>query len=553
MKPFVPLAGRAAALLTALPLIATLHAQQPPVAASPAVDPLDRLQTALQAVERDSKKQSEADPETTNRRIVRTEGFSSNLQNIRDALARDDDATALNYLNQLRSYADSEEARNACDAVIAQIRKTRADRDAAYAAKVDDAIKRASQVVLSAKTPKDLDAILQEFGQFGVTRANRYNDPSPNGTNARVHAAVTFLNRWQDYLFEVARGDEQSASNSLRNAAENNSGYNLPPLIPRSEILARMPANRGLTGDRRALSHTEAKLDAAVEDLLDHTRVLGDITVTLGKLEALRREFGDGQLNYGYNSEFGFVQTSLQNFEKTRLELESGLGTTINVIGNRSDGNNSKPGLESRLVALRAELILMALPRLLNAPGERAAAGEGVDVFLRRLIEAAKKRADWTAVVHGLDLARSLATGNPNSTSTNSQENEAFKQFFTGLNMEAAGQYQHAAIAYLNALKTGVQDLPTALIGEHLAAIQKEHPGEYTVASTYSLNSLSSPNTSYPSGLRGSYDARPGRSGYLNTVDQGTPSPTVTIPAASPGLTPAPSPSVAPANPKTSP
>ncbi len=270
-------------------------------------------------------------------------------------------------------------------------------------------------------------------------------------------------------------------------------------------------------------------------------------------LETLRREFGDGQLNYGYNSEFGFVQTSLQNFEKTRLELESGLGTTISLIGNRSDGNNSKPGLEPRLVALRAELIQMALPRLLDAPGEKAAAGEGVDVFLRRLIEAAKKRADWTAVVQGLDLSRSLATGNNAYATSNGQETEAFKQFFTGLNMETAGQYQQAVIAYLNALRTGVQDLPTTVIGEHLAAIQREHPADYTTANTYSLNPPAPSNQNYSYGSRGANDLRFNRPGYPGAAEQGTPSPMLTVPAASPVPTPASSPSVAPFTPKTAP
>ncbi len=549
MKPFTPLAGRTATWLAALPLVATLHAQQPSPVASPTPDPLERLQTVLQTVERDSKKQPDGDAETAARRFTRTEGFSGLVQNVRDALARDDDASALSFLNQLRSSAESEELRNACDTVIAQIRKNRADRDAAYTAKVEDAIKRASQIVLAAKTPKDLDAILQEFGQLGGARSNRYNDGSANNVYARVQTAVAFLNHWQDYLFEMVRGDEQAAANSLRNVAETNNSYNLPPLIPRSDILARLPANRGLTGDKRDLNHTEAKLDAAVEDLLDHTRTLNDIPVALAKLEELRHDFGDGQLNYGYNSEFGTVQTALQNFVKTRLELESGLGTTINLTGNRSDGNNSKPGIEPRLVSLRAELILMALPRLLNAPGEKAAAGEGVDVFLRRLIEAAKKRADWPSVVHGLDLARALAAGSNSYASSNSQETEAFKQFFAGLNLEAAGQYQQAAIAYLTALKTGVQDLPTSVIGERLAVIQNGHAADYAAANTYILNPPVPQNPNYPYGPRGAYDPRVNRpGGYPGATEQGTPSPVVTVPAASPVPTP-----VVPATPKPAP
>ena len=548
MPSIFPPARHATAMLLLLGLVAAgAVAQQP--SPPPSVDPLDRLQAAFQAAERDNKKQPEADAETVLRRSSRAREMPAFIQNVRDALARDDDATALTYLGELRSLSDSEEMRNACDTIIGQIKKTRADRDTVYTAKVDDAVKHAAQAVMSAKTPKDLDAILQEFGQLGVTRSNRYNDGSNNNIYARVQAAVTFLNHWQDYLFAVERGDEQSASNSLRNVADNNNGSNLPPLIPRSEILARMPANRGLNEDKRDSQHTETKLDAAVEALLDHTRTLGEIPTTLASLDKLRAEFGDKQLNYNYNSVFGTVQTALQNFEKTRLELQAGLGTTINLAPNRADTGNSHPGIEARLVTLRAELILMALPRLLNAPDEKAVTGEGVDVFLRRLIETAKKRADWTAVMRGLDLVRSLATGSNGYASSNSQETDAFKQFFAGMNMESAGQYQPAVIAYLNALKTGVQDLPTALIGERLAGIQKEHPSDYAAASLYSLNPPVQASQNYPFGPRSAYDPRVNRSGYPGGAEQAPPSSKVTVPAASPW----PSSSVVPSVPKVAP
>ena len=145
---------------------------------------------------------------------------------------------------------------------------------------------------------------------------------------------------------------------------------------------------------------------------------------------------------------------------------------------------DARPGVEARLTGLRAELIQESLPRLLGVPDAKAAAGEGVGGFLRRLIAEAKKRGDWVAVARGIDLERELAAGQNNHTTANTQEAEAFQQYFAGLNLEAAGQYAQAVAAYLSALKTGARELPASVVGEHLASIERLHPQAFATAAT---------------------------------------------------------------------
>ena len=547
MKLTLPLSGCAA--LLALAGVGSLLAQQP----SSTPDPLDGLRAALRA-DADAKKERSTESEARTRNYEQNYNFTNFVQLIRDALAHGNDDAALATLTQLQTAALSEDVRKACDALAAQLSKTRAEKEAAFNTEVDAALKRAGDAVLAAKEPKDLDAPLQELGRLADGRANRYSDGNQNRAGTKLQGAVTFLSRWQDYLLATARGDDSGASNLLRNLADSSGGYNQTLLIPRSEILARQPAGRDSNGESLAdrnnhKRRSASEIDAAVTDILDHTRTLDDMPAAIGKLVSLRAEASNGSSYPDYNTDLGSALSNLQSLQKNRLELQSGLGTMINLTSIRSDNNNSqqRPGIESRLVPLRMELLDLALPRLLDSPTEKPAADESVNNFLRRLIEAAKKRQDWAAVVRGLEISRVLASSPNTYASTNSQENEAYKQFLTGLNMEDAGQYQQAVIAYLTALKTGVQDLPAKLIGEHLAAIQQAHAKEYTEANTYVLNPPvpQYPGGAYgpngPYGARGPYDPRFNRPGFPGMPGEQPTPPVLTVPAM-----PTPTPTVAP-------
>ena len=144
-------------------------------------------------------------------------------------------------------------------------------------------------------------------------------------------------------------------------------------------------------------------------------------------------------------------------------------------------------------------------------------------------------------MARGLEINRSFATSQSNYSSANAVETEAFKSFFSGLNLEAAGQYQQAVIAYLTALKSGVQDLPAATIGEHLATIEKVHPKDFTDANTYVLNAPQPrySNSPHGPGLRGAYDPRFNRPNNPGAPEQ-PPPPAVAVPAVTPAASAAP-------------
>lgn len=459
----------------------------------------------------------------------------------------------------------AEDVRKDVDALAKLINKEQADQEEAYAQAVDAACQRASEILPKATEPKELDGLQRELTQLAAKPPgrNHYNGGDDSHLGNKLQAAVQFVNHWQDYLLARSRNNEEGQAQALRSLTDG-SGYNQVALVPRSEILARMPQKESTSTPTRPTNRPgrpQAQLDADAVEIVQGVKKLDDIPGALTKLVDLRKEI-TAQPSYNFRSEsdLGTALTTLQGLERTFLEIQNGLATSISLGASRANDYNSHPEIDNAVIPLRVQLIKLAAPRLLGA-GEnaKATADETLDTYLKRLIDAAKQRRDWAAVARGLELKQTLATTSSAPYATiNPQEAEAFKNFFAGNNLEAAGQYEQAVISYLNALRSGQEDLPSASIGEHLAALEKAHPAEYASGKEYVLNPPRSPfgpfgdpRAGYPGGgmSQRTFDprfpgARMGMSGP--SVDE-----KLAVPAASPS--PAlPSPSPAPGSPTPS-
>lgn len=465
MKPSFPLAAGVLALWLTVPAAVPGAEQLPGPPGLTAADPFDALQKALNA-EHEAKTRATAG---AGREVYETRSY---LESMRGALGRGEDATVLNTVNQIEATATTEEVRRACVAIAKKIDKDRIAREQAFAAEVDVAVKRAAEIILRAKSPKEIDGVIADFNRLSEPRAGASSD-GDNRMAQKLQGILSFLNGWQDYLDARARGDDQAATNALTSLGA--ADYNHVQVVPRSEILTRLSGKGDPAGGHGR--RTPAETNAAVAELLDRTRTLDDLPEILTKLGELASRGANGA-PLDPSIDLATAIADLQALQRMRAELQSGIATTVSVNTLHAEGSQ-RTGSEGRLTALRAEVIKEALPRLLDAADEKAAEGEGVGGLLRRLIERAKKRGDWVMVSRGIELGRGLATGESNHTSASEQETEAFRQYFAGLNLEAAGQYAAAVTAYLGALKTGARELPATVVGEHLAAIAKAHPKEF--------------------------------------------------------------------------
>ncbi len=522
------------------------------------IELLDRVQKDLQTRYDAKRAMPEAAP-TPPPMLDRTEEYTlqrtlDELRQARQYLLNGNEEAGLQMLSQLQTTAGaSEEMRTAVDALAKQLQTERTARATAFVSTVDAACKRAADAVLKANDPKDLDATLQDLAQITDRQpGDHYSESGNSRVASKLQAAISFVNRWQDYLLARNRHNDSGVSNALRNLAENGSQ---PPLIPRSAILALEPQTESDSESSSRSRHTtpgrpRAQIEADAVEIVQGVNKLDDLPAALTKLVALRKEV-TSQPSYSYSSEsdLGVALTSLQALQKTSLELQSGVATSVNLSSSRSEAN-SHPDIENALLPVRVELVKLAAPRLLGAPNdEKPAAGEALDAYLHRLIESAKKRQDWDAVVRGLEIEHSLATSASTTpyVVSNDQEVLAYKNFFAGRNLEQAGQYEQAVVSYLTALRSGQEDLPAAFIGEHLTTIQKTHPAEYTSGAAYVLNPPPSPYGEFPRfgppGMyRGGYDPRsPGRPGFPG-MPPGMPAgdEKLSVPAATPSPSPVP-------------
>ena len=469
----------------------------------------------------------------------------SRLSGVRFFLKADQEDAAVQQLESLKPDLTNEAERDACEAVVQKLQGERAEKEASITAMATDVLKRAGEAVMKAKNPKDLDATLQELSREAddpaISRAfASHNEPFTN----RLKSAARFVGRLQDCLVFVSHHDNHQAADTLRAMLSDNGDAIQAMGVPRSEIINRITAvSEPRDPDTPPARRSAAEIDADVAAAFDRVHALDDLPTAIRTLMALHDEMlagsGRGYSTGNRANELSNTLSRLHNLAKAYTELQHGLGDPQESWFTRGEGLSDLPD-ESVLAVLRAQLAALALPRLLGAPdNEKPAAGERVDTFLNRLIEAAKQRGDWHAVARGVECRRALKSGGKYevNASNNVPEESAFREFFAGQNFEQAAQYGQAVESYLTALNNGGQDLPVSLIGARLAAIRKEHPKEYAVGNR---GNGSSSTVYFGDGTRS-------RAEQTDPSDPPSSPSNVTVsPAATPAPSASPSPSAAP-------
>lgn len=455
------------------------------------------------------------------------------LSQLRNAMARNDSVQIEMALQGLSGAVDSEPLRKQCEDFSTQMRVEREAREKKSAEEINAALKRAAEAVRAAKKAADLDNVLHELGQLGERRNEQQSSNAVSNALNKVQPLQQFVARWQDYLANLASGNTQAAAEALNQLAGNNN-MNQPDLIPRSEILARIQSLRQPrqkhTEDN---SNNEKQPDALiVEKPLRFDKSTRTIVFEIKKLDELKgvvEAFEDLKLKPefgGFNQSINAILETLLPLNRAYLELKAGLPTNIEITTRNLENSQ----LQSEVVPLRAELILLALPRYLGLPPKSAPKpGEGPYDFLARITDEAIARNDYLLASRARETQRLLQEGSRKDPNTKSQS----ELFVSANNQEVAGQYALAVLSYERALASGTDLVPPKIIGERLDAIKKDHPKEFQQG--FDLY-LSPPMQRYPSGYPYPPGYRPGM-----PMEQPTPpaAPVLPVPASAPSATPA--------------
>ncbi|MCE0497365.1 MAG: hypothetical protein LV481_05395 [Methylacidiphilales bacterium] len=384
-----------------------------------------------------------------------------------------DDTNDPNQLNQLQSTLQqilsvytSDAVQKAGRDLLDEIKNEQKARSDAINTEVEGVLDRAKDAILKAQKPADLDAVLQEL-QKAQSLPNGMSYPGmfyPGAQNSvqRLSAAYQFTTGWQDYLSALAGGQTEQAGNYLRNLSQN--GYGIT-VIPRSEILQRIQD----LGKAKTDVKTAAPGPSA-EDIFNNIKTLDEMEPALRQIQAMR------SVNGGYDNDAQQIINQLSQYVRVYNDVRAGLPSNYNMGSiNSNNGSSGNPKLTAMMFVFIMQHYFDTFQGAAPAPDEKPQA------FLNRVIEDAKTREDWQLLgkAAGIEQYFSQNSGLGPYASVTQFDPLGLNSLMAGIHQEEAGQYAQAVVSYQAALKSSSNLVPAKMIGDHLAAIQKDHPNEY--------------------------------------------------------------------------
>ena len=360
---------------------------------------------------------------------------------------------------QITSMYTSTEVQEATTNLLNEIKKERKEKTDGEIATVKALLTRAGTAIAQAKKPEDLDDLIAEMGthannQYGGNSALQGDQELLR----RLTSANEFVKQWQNYLAHLANGQTDQARNDLQALSNNNGGEGL---LPRSKLL-ELEAPDKLVAQGAKPSPVVSGPVAQAQALLDGMKTLDDIKPALAKLEPLRQ--ADMQALQNVSNQLNQIQ---ENYE----DLKAGLPVQSNLNYGYNLGGINVPA------AIRTQMLLFTLQaRFDSYKGPPPAPGEKPADYLDRVIADATTRQDWN-LLRLADAARANLTQNPGMGYV--VNSGGVESIVAAAHQEAAGQFSLAVQSYETALKSDDPAIPAKIIGDKLAAIQRDHPKEF--------------------------------------------------------------------------
>ena len=387
-----------------------------------------------------------------------------NLARLEAALIRESYEEAEQTLAQLAVAKLTLEAKGVVSELQRELPKAADARQKAFAEQVGAALEKAGKACLAAKTETALDATLAELGALRQRRAESGADHRSR-LYTRLDGAVRFINRWQDYLTQTARGYESTARAVLRELADPSSSYSgsqYYPIVTRAEILARLGKDS----------------DAGPEELLRGVKNLDDLPKAIAELQRLNRQ-SDPRRSGGY--EGALPLNDVNQIQKAYAAFKA--GAYGEALHGATQPDFSTGPWSAEIGRLKTLLLLKVLPRHIELPDNpQPKEGENPSEFLLRLATEGTAQGNWTRVSRALDAYRNVAFALRTPPVWVAGDLDACQAFVAGQNFEKAGRYGPAVIAYQRALKSGGKYSPQQAATARLATLEKEQPSAFAEA-----------------------------------------------------------------------
>ncbi|MDB6175719.1 MAG: hypothetical protein JWL59_5030 [Chthoniobacteraceae bacterium] len=423
---------------------------------------IDELVAGLRAeIEKSLAEAKAAKPGAASSNAYEAERLISRIEN---GVARENFDEVDQSLNQLAVTRLSIEAKERVSLLQREIPKAAEERQKTFVAQVGAAIEKAGKACLTAKAESDLDPVLGELGALKKQRSDSgsgFSEPRQR-LNARLEGAARFVNRWQDYLVQTARGYDATARNLLRELADPSGSSQYYPILSRTEIVARLGKEQDVTAD---------DVVRGVKSLDELSKAIADLTRM--SRESTNRTFGA--------SESGALLNEINQIARAHAAFKAGNYGSALLTAAQGEGTGGLRSPES--MRLKTLLVLEVLPRFLELPDNpQPQAGENPSEFLLRLAGESVAQNDWPRVARILDAYRLTAFGFRQPPVWISADLESCQQFVAGRNLEKAGRFVPAILAYQRAVKTSGKYSAQNAATDRLISMEKEHPDAFAEA-----------------------------------------------------------------------
>jgi hypothetical protein len=393
---------------------------------------------------------------------MRTVALLSRLRGAIDGLRWQE---AIQLVHQIQYYDQTPEVVQLCGPLLETLRQERIAKEDAAAREMDCGVRKAGELLLAAREPKDLDPLMTELILLGqsVRSEDTLNESEPlRRARYEVNAAQQYVRIWQEYLAKRSFGRDSEAVEKLQSLDRRSELY---PVVARSELLARMTAP--------AQPFVPFRPQEKIKEILGNAKSSDDLEAVYNALQFWANE----QPRF---PEFHVLAERVAGLRNASTAFLAGrYGEAFEFFKRRTAATDVG---EEHLSILERQLLLKVLPQYLAATDlAQPAPDQSASEYLSNVAGQAAQKQNWPLVQRALETLRTIAFGNGNVPSWLSGDITGFAAIAVAERQTRAGEFAGAVASYRMALECNGQNIPVELIGQRLKDLRKSHPEAFVL------------------------------------------------------------------------
>ena len=315
-------------------------------------------------------------------------------------------------------------------------------------------IERTRTTLDTATSPAELEPLIAEAQTFERELSQPPYSPQRTQVRQKMHAVGQLLARWRDRLTALIKGDGSSA---LQIASQLGASYSeFIGIYPRSRLMRTddfskiMPASRGTTGP-----------------------IVITLPATLSKL----LNVPNAKLEVGTGAESEYAKNLFNQLNDIYTKLLAGDPAPALRLYRSHPSLYDIESFRPLYDTVFLKILSQAFVQFLEVPTDiKPGESESIPRFLERVRAYAESERNLHLLANVLETQRWLLGESAWMAPWLIDETNALRLYMRGTELEGAGQFNFALIAYFYALTLPVRYLPSNEVGLRISRIFSQHP-----------------------------------------------------------------------------